>query len=126
MSEDRCAGIVEAGRLHVRLLPEVGFFGAYATLTVGDTLRLRALLQAETGAHIDFLGTGGCSLEFGEPLPTEITWRTSQPSTLTVVENGLMIGRAEGVATVIARATPSGIEASREITVHSGYPFGNR
>jgi uncharacterized protein YjdB len=109
--------MVQEGELHVVIGPRPGLFGYGEIVFVGDTLPLSAEVRPAVGASIDFWGTGGCAVDYGDPVPATIEWSSSDALTATVNATGVVAGEREGEVVITARAPAQNISGSREISV---------
>ncbi|HZO19124.1 MAG TPA: Ig-like domain-containing protein [Gemmatimonadaceae bacterium] len=112
----RCAGVAEVGELHLLVEPAYGFYET-GTIFVGDTLPLVASVRPEVGASVDIWGGGGCKLHYGDALPADIEWSSSDVRVATVTSTGLVRGVAGGTATITARDASRGMSKGVEIDV---------
>jgi len=112
-----CAGMVREGELYVVIGPSPGLFGYGEIVFVGDSLPLTAEVRPAVGASIDFWGSGSCKIDFGDPIPADIEWSSSDASIATVSSTGVVRGRQAGDALMTARAPAYSLSGSREIAV---------
>ena len=114
---ERCAGIVREGELFVVIGPSTGLFGYGEIVFVGDSLPLTAEVRPAVGASVDVWGSGGCKIDFGDPIPADIEWSSSDARIATVNVNGVVRGLQAGDVTITARAPARNLAGSREIAV---------
>jgi len=101
-AENRCQFLV--GPTHVLVtpppLPDSAGAGRYV-LARGKALQLhvnaRSVVDASPGA------LGGCSIIYGDPIVSEIEWRSTNPAVATVDASGKVTAIAAGRDTVVAR-----------------------
>jgi hypothetical protein len=90
---------------------------SWTAVTVGESAQLSASVRPITGGTVDVWGGGGCRFFYGPSESVSIDWSSTNPDVAAIDGSGLVTGRAEGSAEVVARATSRGIEARRAIWV---------